>query len=238
MKVGSGDFIYEVIHNWGRLPAGWSLGSVPNGACDSQGRVYVFTRSEHPVLVFDPDGRFLGSWGEDIFSRPHGILITPDDIAYCTDDKDHTVRKCTLDGKVLMTLGTKDQPTDTGYDGKNWRTIKKSGPPFHRPTNLALSPGGDMYVSDGYGNARVHKFSPEGKLLFSWGEPGDGPGQFAIVHSVRTDKKGLSTSLTGKTPASSCLPPRVNLSPSGRTCRSPRDSTWVRMGCSIPLKSR
>jgi len=190
MRVGSGDFIYEVIHDWGQLPAGWSFGSVPNGACDSQGRVYVFSRSEHPVIIFDSEGHFLGSWGEGVFSRPHGILITPDDMVYCTDDKDHTVRKCTIDGKVLMTLGTKDQPTDTGYDGKDWRTIERSGPPFNRPTNLALSPEGEMFVSDGYGNARVHKFSPEGKLLFSWGEPGDGPGQFAIVHSVRTDKEG------------------------------------------------
>jgi hypothetical protein len=152
--------------------------------------VYVFARGEHPVLVFDPEGNFLSSWGEGVFGRPHGILITPDDIAYCADDKDHTVRKCTLDGTVLMTLGTKDRPADTGYDGKNWRTIQRSGPPFNRPTNVALSPTGEMYVSDGYGNARVHKFTPDGRLLFSWGEPGNGPGQFAIVHSVRTDKTG------------------------------------------------
>ena len=190
MRVGSGEFVYEVIQDWGRLPAGWSLRSVSTGACDSQGRVYVFTRGEHPVLVFDPDGNFLGSWGEDIFSRPHGMLITPDDIMYCTDDGDHTVRKCTLEGKVLMTLGIKGQPSDTGYDGTNVSTIKQAGPPFNRPTNLALSPTGEMYVSDGYGNSRVHKFTADGRLLFSWGEPGNGPGQFSIVHSVRTDKKG------------------------------------------------
>ena len=190
MRVGSGDFVYEVIHEWGRLPAGYAFGSVPMGACDSRGRVYVFARGEHPVIVFDAEGNFLGSWGEEVFSRPHGILITPDDIAYCADDKDHTVRKCTLEGRVLMTLGTKNQPSETGYDGKDWCTIARSGPPFNRPTNLALSPTGEMYVSDGYGNARVHKFTPEGKLMFSWGEPGNGPGQFAIVHSVRTDKKG------------------------------------------------
>jgi hypothetical protein len=190
MKVGSGDFVYEVIHDWGRLPAGWSFGSVPNGACDSKGTVYVFARTTQPVLVFKPDGTFLGSWGEEIFSRPHGILITADDIAWCADDKDHTVRKCTLDGKVLMTLGTKDRPTDTGYDGKDPHTVAKSGPPFNRPTNVALSPAGEIYVSDGYGNARVHKFAADGTLLFSWGAPGTGPGQFCIVHSVCTDKQG------------------------------------------------
>jgi DNA-binding beta-propeller fold protein YncE len=191
MRVGTGDFVYEVITEWGRLPAGWAFGSVPNGACDSQGRVYLFARGSHPVLVFDPEGNFLGSWGETVFSRPHGILITPDDIAYCTDDKDHTVRKCTLDGKVLMTLGTKDQPSDTGYDGKEWRTIQRGNAPFNRPTQVALSPAGEIYVSDGYGNARVHKFTPEGELMFSWGEPGTGPGQFSIVHAVCTDKNGV-----------------------------------------------
>jgi sugar lactone lactonase YvrE len=190
MRVGSGDFMYEVIQDWGRLPAGWSFGSVPTGACDSQGRVYVYARGEHPVLVFDPDGNFLDSWGEGVFSNPHGLLITPEDIAYCTDDTDHTVRKCTLDGKVLMILGEKGKPSDTGYDGSDWYTIKRGAGPFNRPTNVALSPAGEMYVSDGYGNARVHKFSPDGKLMFSWGEPGDGPGQFVVVHSVRTDAKG------------------------------------------------
>mgnify|MGYP001170070327 CR=1 FL=1 len=190
MRVGSGDFVYEVIHDWARLPAGWSFGSVPTGACDSRGRVYIYARGEHPVLVFDPDGNFLGSWGEGVFSNPHGLLITPDDIAYCTDDTDHTVRKCTLDGKVLMTLGTKGQPSDTGYDGSDWYTIKRAAGPFNRPTNVALSPAGEIYVSDGYGNARIHKFTADGKLLFSWGEPGDGPGQFVVPHSVRTDAKG------------------------------------------------
>jgi sugar lactone lactonase YvrE len=190
MRVGSGDFVYEVIHDWGRLPAGWSFGSVANGACDSEGRVYIFARGGHPVLVFNPDGDFLGSWGEKVFGRPHGILITPDDIAYCADDKDHTVRKCTLDGKVLMTLGTANQPSDTGYDGNDYRTIARSAAPFNRPTNVALSPAGEMYVSDGYGNARVHKFTPDGRLMFSWGAPGTGPGEFNIVHSVRTDSKG------------------------------------------------
>jgi hypothetical protein len=190
MRVGSGDFVYEVIQDWARLPAGWSFGSVPNGACDSQGRVYVFSRNEHPVIVFDREGNFLGSWGEGVFSRPHGILITPDDIAYCTDDKDHTVRKCALDGKVLMTLGTKGKSSDTGYDGKDLGSVKYGGLPFNRPTNLAFSPAGDMYISDGYGNARIHKFTADGKFLFSWGQPGNGPGQFFIPHSILIDKRG------------------------------------------------
>jgi DNA-binding beta-propeller fold protein YncE len=149
--------------------------------------VYVFSRGEHPVMIFDPVGNFLGSWGEGMFARPHGIFIGPDDSVYCIDDKYHTVTKCTLDGRVLMTLGNKGQPSDTGYDGKDSCTIRRAGPPFNRPTNVALSAEGDIYVSDGYGNCCVHKFSPDGKLLSSWGEPGTGPGQFCQVHNIRID---------------------------------------------------
>ncbi len=190
MTVGSGDFRYEVIQSWGRLPAGYEFDAVPDGRVDSQGRVYVFSRSAHPVMVFDAEGNFIKSWGEDIFTRAHGIFIGPDDSVYCADDADHTVRKCTLDGRVLMTLGTRNQPSDTGYDGKDYRSIRRGGPPFNRPTSVGLSPAGEIYVSDGYGNARMHKFSPDGRLLKSWGEPGTGPGQFGIVHTCCVDGQG------------------------------------------------
>lgn len=190
MRVGSGEFVYEVIQSWGKLPAGWSFGAVPDGRVDSEGTVYVFSRSPHPVMVFDREGNFLSSWGEGVFSRAHGIFISPDDYVYCADDMDHTVRKCTRDGKILMTLGTRGQPSDTGYDGQDYRTIKRGGPPFNRPTSVGLSPTGEIYVSDGYGNARMHKFSGDGKLLFSWGEPGTGPGQFGIVHTCCVDGNG------------------------------------------------
>ena len=84
------------------------------------------------MLGFDSDGKSLNLWVEGMFNNPHGLLVTPDDIAYCTDDKNHTVRKCTLDGKVLRTLGTKDQPSDTWYSGKDLHTIARGGPPFNR----------------------------------------------------------------------------------------------------------
>ncbi len=190
MRVGRGDFIYEFIPSWGMLPEGYEFGGVPDGAVGPDGRVYVFSRSAHPVMVFDADGNFIKSWGEGVFTRPHGACMGPDAF-YCVDDEGHAVRKCSLDGEVLMTLGTPGVASDTGYDGKHWMTIKRPGPPFNRPTALALAPNGDMYVSDGYGNCRVHKFSADGKLLFSWGEPGKGPGQFSIVHTVRVDKQGI-----------------------------------------------
>ena len=132
------------------------------------------------MIVFDSDGNFLSSWGEDVFSRAHGLTIGPDDMLYCTDDGDHTVRKCMPDGKVLMTIGTPGHPAEP-----------YSGMPFNRCTDVALDPQtGDLYVSDGYLNAKVHKYSPDGKLLFSWGEPGTDPGEFNIVHNIATDRDG------------------------------------------------
>jgi DNA-binding beta-propeller fold protein YncE len=92
---------------------------------------------------------------------------------------DHTVRKCTTDGKVLLTIGIPGNPAPF-----------MSGEPFHRCTHTALSPKGEIYVSDGYGNARVHKYTSDGKLMTSWGEPGTDPGQFNIVHNIATDADG------------------------------------------------
>ncbi len=165
-----------MAEGWGKLPEGWIFTQVAGVAVDSQDRVYAFNRGEHPVIIFDRYGKFLGSWGEGIFNNAHGIQITPDDHIYLVDSGDHTVRKFTTDGKLLMTLGTKDCP------GEN-------GEPFDKPTDVAVSPSGEIYVSDGYGNRRMHKYSPDGELLLSWGEEGDGIGQFALPHGVFVDKQ-------------------------------------------------
>jgi DNA-binding beta-propeller fold protein YncE len=137
------------------------------------------------VFIYERDGRFVRSWGEDAFSeRAHGITIGPDGSVFCVDDADHSVRKFTPDGTLRMTLGTRGRPSDTGYDGAAYATIARAGPPFNRPTNLAVAPNGDLYVTDGYGNARVHRFAADGRLLASWGAPGGGPGEFRIPHGI------------------------------------------------------
>jgi len=177
MAFGSGKYTYEVVEGWGKLPRGREFGLISGVACDSQDRVYVFNRSPQPaVLVFDSDGNFLTSWGEDIFKEPHGIWISEEDIVYCTDTADHTVRKLSLDGEVLMTLGTEGQPGEPGA-------------PFNRPTRAMVAPPGNIYISDGYGQFRTHKFAPDGTLLLSWGSSGDLPGQFKLPHSVSVDKE-------------------------------------------------
>jgi DNA-binding beta-propeller fold protein YncE len=190
VQVGSGNFRYDVVETWERLPLGYAWQEAAAVATDGHNRLFVFDRSEHPVVVLASDGTFLYSWGEGQFVRPHGISIGPDGCVYCTDDSDHTVKKFTPEGKLVMTLGTSGGPSDTGATSVDYRTIQRAGPPFHYPTNVAFSPAGDIYVSDGYGNARVHRFSPDGKLLHSWGEPGSGPGQFHIPHGIAVDCSG------------------------------------------------
>jgi len=177
--IGSGQYRYRVEQDWAKLPEGWLFGEVAAVGVDSQDRVYAFCRGAHPMIVFDRDGRFLGSWGEGVFKNPHGLHVGPDDTLYCTDDGDHTVRRCTLDGRVLLEIGVPGRPAPA-----------MSGQPFNRCTHTALSPEGDIYVSDGYANACVHKYSPEGRLLMSWGSPGTDPGQFNLPHNVCCDAQG------------------------------------------------
>jgi hypothetical protein len=190
MALGKHRMEYEVIEGWEQMPEGWSFIEVAGVACDSQDRVYVFNRGAHPMIVFDKDGKFLNAWGEGMFVGPHGIFIDRHDNLWLADDKDHTVHKFTTDGRKLMTLGESGKAADTGYKiGAS--PVKRAAGPFHRVTNVAVLPDGDMYIADGYGNARVHKFSKEGKLLFSWGEPGHGPGQFILPHGIAVDSAGL-----------------------------------------------
>jgi DNA-binding beta-propeller fold protein YncE len=178
--VKTGPFSFRFENDWAKLPGGWSFFEVVDVAVDSTDRVFVFTRGEHPVMVFDEDGNFLFSWGEKLFTRPHGLTIGPDDSVYCVDDMGHTVKKFTPEGKLLFTLGT--QGKSSGFN---------SGIPFNQPTKVALEPEtGAFYVADGYGNARVHKYTADGELLFSWGRSGSGQGEFNLVHSVCTDKNG------------------------------------------------
>ncbi len=186
--VGDGAFRYRAVAGWAQLPPGWNFVDAVGVATDSKGNVLVFNRGGHPVIVFDRDGRFLRSWGEGQFVRPHGITIGPDDAVYCVDDFDHTVHKYTLDGQRLFTLGTSGQRSDTGATTIDYRNIRRAAGPFNLPTNLALAPNGEMYISDGYGNARVHRFSPDGQWMASWGEPGAGPGQFHVPHGIAVDR--------------------------------------------------
>lgn len=178
--AGSGAFAYEATNTWQQLPEGMRLHEVPGVAVNSRDDVYVFTRNtENPVIVFNREGSFLTTFGKGIFSeRAHGILAGPDDTIYCTDDGTHTVTKFSPEGELLMTIGTPYEPSP------RW-----SGAPFCRPTQAAVSHRtGDIFISDGYANARVHKYTSDGRLVLSWGEPGIDPGQFMVPHNIAVDK--------------------------------------------------
>lgn len=176
MIYGAGDYTFQVQENWWTLPDGWSFGWIPAVAVDSKDRVYVYSRSEHPMVVFDRDGNFVMSWGEDVLEDAHGIYIDGDDHVYCVERETHCMHKFTCDGKLLMTVGTPHQ-------------MGQPGDPFRLPTDVAFDSQGFMYITDGYDNARVHKYTPDGQFITSWGEPGTGPGQFDLVHCVRIDKE-------------------------------------------------
>ncbi len=186
--IGSGDYMYEVIHDFFRLPNGERFGMVSRVATDSQDRVYVFQRRDPPVVVFDRDGTYLGAWGTGDVSDPHGLKII-DDIVYTTDRSGSVAKSFTLDGKPLLTLGTFGVHADTGCTGSPWLAERAAGP-FNHPTEMIAHPNGDIYVTDGYRNARVHRFTRDGTLVTSWGTPGKGPGQFHLPHSIAFDSDG------------------------------------------------
>ena len=187
--VGADEYTYSLVMDWARLPAGMSFGTVSALAADSLDRIYVFQRGTPPLLVFDPAGNYLRSWKTEIFNRPHGICIDGD-IAYVTDSDDSVAYKFTLDGTLIQSLGTRGVHSDTGTE-EYGALVPRAAGPFNHPTKMVPAPTGELYVSDGERNSRVHRFSAEGQLVASWGEPGkDGPNQFHLPHSVAVDQNG------------------------------------------------
>ena len=176
MAFGSERYRYEVNADWATLPTGWQWGWIPAVACDSEDRVYVYSRSDHHLVIFDREGGFLEETGADIFRDAHGIYIDGNDSVYCTEHSSHCVYKLSSEGDLLLTLGRPGMCASNEKD------------PFNKPTDAAVSSTGEIFVSDGYGHKRMHKYSPDGELLLSWGEPGDDDGCFALPHCVRVDR--------------------------------------------------
>ena len=162
------------------LPAGWKFGRVSAVAVNPAGEVFVFQRGPHadPIVVFDAKGKYLRSFGKGMFGNPHGMRFDHDGNLWVTDNGDHQVMKFTASGELLLKLGIRGQ---AGTDDQT----------FNKPTDIAFSPAGDyVYISDGYGNSRVVKFTRAGKYVTAWGKRGTGPGEFNIPHSVQVDSKG------------------------------------------------
>lgn len=178
--LGNGDYVYEELAAWAQLPDGVDFFEAVDVAVDQADRVYVFTRGEHPMIVLEQDGRFVTSWGQGLFERPHGVTVAADGTLYCADDNGHWVGQFTPEGELLSTIGTRGE--GAAY---------QSGDPFNLPTKVGFDPTDThIYISDGYGNARVHKYTIGREHLFSWGEYGTDPGCFNLPHSVCTDSAG------------------------------------------------
>jgi DNA-binding beta-propeller fold protein YncE len=168
---------YKPVADGPQLPPGVKLGGVTAVATDAADRLYVFHRGKSPILVFDRAGKFLRCWGDGLVKTAHGLRIDPRGNVWITDIGHHTVTQFDPEGKVLLTLGKKDQPGDRPDQ-------------FNKPTDVAVAPTGEFYVADGYGNSRVVKFSKEGKYLKEWGQKGKGPGEFNLPHAIVLDDRG------------------------------------------------
>ncbi|HYK13812.1 MAG TPA: hypothetical protein VEW70_07500 [Burkholderiales bacterium] len=186
--LGTGKHTYEVIRDWPKMPKGEALGVVSRVATDSQDRVYVFQRQDPPVVVFDRDGNYLSAWGIGAVNEAHGMKIV-NDIVYTTDRPDSVAVSFTLDGKPLLVLGKRGVHSDTGCEGRPW-LAQRAGGPFNHPTEMMPHPNGDIYVTDGYRNCRVHRFTGDGRLVKSWGTPGKADDQYHLPHSIAIDPAG------------------------------------------------
>jgi DNA-binding beta-propeller fold protein YncE len=168
---------YRAVPGWPEMPGQIRFGAVSAVATDSSDHVFVFHRGEHPIVVFDRDGKYVRSWGEGMIKKAHGLRIDHENNVWITDIGDHLVRKFSHDGTLLMTLGKPGVP-GVGPDR------------FNQPTDVAVSPSGAFYVTDGYGNARVVAFSKEGRYLKEWGKKGTGDGEFHLPHAICLDRRG------------------------------------------------
>ncbi len=190
------------------VPGAWNLIQVASAAVTPRGTVLVLHRGAHPVMEFESGGRFVRSWGDGMFSEgkvaaipeaywtndkshysavygpagcascgAHSIRVDPQGNIWIIDAPGHVVYKMSPDWKEVMRLGTKG----TAGTGRNT---------FNLPTDVAFGPSGDVYVTDGYGSARVVKYSPDGQYSLEWGRRGKGPGEFGLPHNVVIDREG------------------------------------------------
>ena len=189
-------------------PAAWNFGQVSAVATSADGYVLVLHRGAQPIMLFDGGGRFVGAWGDGLFSNgkiviiapadreagqsgytavygaagchacgAHSVRVDPDGNIWVVDAPGHVVYKTSPQGRVLMELGSR------GVAGMSRNT-------FNLPTDVAFGPNGDVYVSDGYGNARVVKYAAGGQYALEWGSRGTGPGEFGLPHNLVVDAEG------------------------------------------------
>ena len=175
LVVALGDRRYKVERRWCKPTSNEPFGFISDLVVDSEGNIHVGHRgTESPVLVFDPSGVFVRSWGQGQIADVHYMSITEDDLILLADRDAHQILAFDTGGNLQFGLGERHSP--------QWQA------PFNHPTAASMSADGDIYVSDGYGNSVVHKFSRDGALLQTWGKPGDSSGAFTTPHCVWVDR--------------------------------------------------
>ena len=167
---------FEPAGEFPMLPAGYSLGKCSAVAVNRKNEIYLFHRGPHPVLCVNADGKLLRTWGDEVIGTAHGLRVDRHDNVWVTDMGKHRVLKFDPSGKLLLALGT--GKAGTGNDE------------FDRPTDVAFGPKDELFVSDGYGNSRVMKFSAEGRFLKLWGTRGTKDGEFHLPHAILRDANG------------------------------------------------
>jgi peptidylamidoglycolate lyase len=196
-KMGRGSdpsIKYELVKDWLKLPDSITLGNPAGIGIDTNQNVFIFHRAhrtwglfspmpetyipEKTILLIDREsGNILNSWGANLFIMPHGLTVDQNNNVWVTDVGLHQVFKFNHEGKLLLKLGEAKVP---GKDKMH----------FNRPTDVAVAKDGSFYVSDGYGNNRIIKFSPNGNYLFEWGKKGNKENEFNIPHGIVLDENG------------------------------------------------
>jgi sugar lactone lactonase YvrE len=168
---------YQVDPTWPKRPGTITWGPMSGVAVDAEDNVWILARSEPPVQVYRPDGTLLRAWGEGLLETPHQLKLDRHGNVWLADSGSHVILHCTPQGKVIRTLGTRGEP---GCDEHH----------FNRPADMVVTPAGDVFVADGYGNARIVHFNKHGRFVKSWGKLGTEAGEFSLPHAIALDSKG------------------------------------------------
>jgi hypothetical protein len=183
IRLGSGAHTYELVEGWGQPPSHIHYGYT-HGVCeDSQGRIYIHNQSPHAMVVFDGDGAFITSWGEEYASGAHGLQLSSEngeEFLYLALTSQNRCVKTTLSGEKIWEIGC---PMDSGVYEKPEQFV---------PTNIAIAPNGDFYVADGYGLSYIHQYNAKAEYIRTWGGKGDAPGKMNCPHGIYVDTRGES----------------------------------------------
>ena len=194
---------FDSVPDYPRLPDGMNLGEVSGVAVNSRGHVFVFTRANSAggpaygpaaaqLLEFGPKGEFIREIGKGLYgwSFAHTVRIDKDDNIWAVDKGSDMVIRFNPQGRVVWVFGRRSESADD--EAKPWEHVSPPLPPingrFRQPTDVAWDSQGNTYITDGYINSRVAKYDRNGDWVKSWGEPGNGPGQFNTPHSIVIDR--------------------------------------------------